>query len=128
MNVDKLVEVYIKMRDKRSQLQKEFDNEDTRIKEQQALIEEHLLEMCKETGAEGLRTSSGSVFRTVKTRYWTSDAKSMKEFILENDAFELLENRIHQTNMRTFLEENPDKMPKGLNVDSKYGITVRRAK
>lgn len=126
MNVEKLVEVYIKMRDKRSQLQKEFDNEDTRIKEQQALIEEQLLEMCKETGAEGLRTSSGSVFRTVKTRYWTSDQKSMKEFILENDAFELLENRIHQTNMRTFLEENPDKMPKGLNIDSRYGITVRR--
>ena len=126
MNVEKLVEVYIKMRDKRSQLQKEFDVEDTRIKEQQALIEEQLLEMCKETGAEGLRTSSGSVFRTVKTRYWTSDQKSMKEFILENDAFELLENRIHQTNMKNFLEENPDKMPKGLNIDCRYGITVRR--
>jgi len=25
------------------------------------------------------------------------------------------------------LEENPDLMPKGMNIDSKYSITVRRS-
>jgi hypothetical protein len=126
MNAEKMVEVYIKMRDKRSQLAKAFDDEDGRIKAQQEMIAEQLLELCKETGAEGLRTPAGSVFKTVKTRYWTSDHKSMKEFILENDAFELLEQRVHQTNMKNFLEEHPDKFPKGMNIDSKYSINVRR--
>jgi hypothetical protein len=28
--------------------------------------------------------------------------------------------------VRTFLEENPDLVPKGLNVDSEYVISVRK--
>ena len=28
--------------------------------------------------------------------------------------------------VETFLQENPDKLPPGLNVDSRYAITVRR--
>lgn len=126
MNAEQLVTVYIKMRDARQKLQREFDEAEGKIKEQQELITQSLLEMCKELGAEGLRTPVGSVFRTTKTRYWTSDFNSMKQFIKENDAFELLENRIHQTNMKTFLEENPNLMPPGMNVDSRYSITVRK--
>jgi hypothetical protein len=126
MNAEQLVTIYIKMRDARQKLQKEFDSADGRIKEQQDQVTQALLELCKDTGADGLRTGAGNVFRTVKTRYWTSDQKSLKEFILDNDAFELLENRIHQTNMKNFLEEHPDKFPKGLNIDSRYSVTVRR--
>jgi hypothetical protein len=44
----------------------------------------------------------------------------------EQGAMELLERRIHQSNMKQFLEENPDLHPMGLNVDSEYAITVRR--
>lgn len=126
MNAEQLVTVYIKMRDARQRLQKEYDEADSKVKEQQDLVTQALLELCKETGADGLRTAAGNVFRTVKTRYWTSDQKSLKDFILDNDAFELLENRIHQTNMKNFLEEHPDKFPMGLNIDSRYSVTVRR--
>lgn len=126
MNAEQLVTIYIKMRDKRQQLQREFDEVDNKIKAQQDAVTAELLDLCKEMGAEGLRTPAGSVFITTKTRYWTSDFNSMKEFIKENDAFELLENRIHQTNMKSFIEEHPDKLPPGMNIDSRYSITVRR--
>jgi len=126
LNAEQLVTVYIKMREKRQQLQREFDEADGKIKEQQDAVTQALLELCKDMGAEGLRTPAGSVFRTVKTRYWSNDWASMKEFIKENDAFELMEQRVHQTNMKSFLEENPGKVPPGLNVDSKYSVTVRR--
>lgn len=128
LNAEQLVTIYVKMRDKRQKLQQEFDEQDGKIKEQQDVVAQALLELCKDTGAEGIRTPAGSVFRTVKTRYWTSDWKSMKQFILANDAFELMEQRVHQTNMKGFLEEHPDLMPAGMNVDSKYVINVRRGK
>jgi hypothetical protein len=44
----------------------------------------------------------------------------------ENEAMELLERRIHQTNMKQFLEENPDMHPAGLQVEKEYAITIRR--
>jgi hypothetical protein len=50
----------------------------------------------------------------------------MKQFIKDNDALDLMEQRVHQTNMKNFLEENPTLMPPGMNVDSRYSITVRR--
>jgi len=126
MNAEQLVTIYIKMRDARVKLQREFDEADGRIKEQQEQVTQALLEMCKETGAEGLRTPAGSVFKTIKTRYWTSDWGSMKQFIKDHDAIDLMEQRVHQTNMKNFLEENPTLMPPGMNVDSRYSITVRR--
>jgi ATP-dependent Lon protease len=126
VNVEQLVKAYIKMRDARQQLLREFDEADAKIKQQQDAVQQALLELCKETGTDGLKTSAGTVTRTVKTRYWTSDWNSMKNFIKENDAFELLEQRVHQTNMKSFLEENPNLMPPGMNIDSRYAITVRR--
>jgi hypothetical protein len=51
----------------------------------------------------------------------------MYRFIKDHDAVELLERRVAQLNMKTFLQENPGLLPEGLNVDSKYSITVRRA-
>ena len=126
MNAEQLVTIYIKMRDARQKLQKEFDSADGRIKEQQDQVTQALLELCTDTGADGLRTGAGNVFRTVKTRYWTSDWGSMKAFIKEHDAVDLLEQRVHQTNMKNFLEENPELMPPGMNIDSRYSVTVRR--
>jgi hypothetical protein len=40
---------------------------------------------------------------------------------------ELLEKRIHQTNMKAFLEENPELIPAGLNANSEYSVTIRRS-
>ena len=39
---------------------------------------------------------------------------------------ELLEKRIHQSNMKEFMEQHPELHPPGLNVDSEYEITIRR--
>jgi hypothetical protein len=62
----------------------------------------------------------------VKKRYWTNDWHSFYAFLKEHEALELLEKRVAQTNMSTFLEENPDLHPPGLNVDSRYSVVVRR--
>ena len=107
MNAEQLVTVYIKMRDALVKLQREFDEKEGAIKAQQDIITQALLEMCKEMGAEGLRTPAGSVFKTIKTRYWTSDWGSMKQFIKDNDALDLMEQRVHQTNMKNFFRRKP---------------------
>lgn len=124
---DKLVKVYIKMRDARSQLKVKFEEEDAAIKAQMDVIESTLLDTCKKAGADSIRTAAGTVIRGIKTQYWTSDWEAMHKFVLENAMPELLERRVSQTAMKEFLKANPDKMPQGLNVDSKYTVTVRRS-
>ena len=126
IKADKLVKTYVKIRDKRKELVDQYEKEDNNLKEALELIESELLEMCKETGADSLRTEFGTVTRRVAKRYWTNDWHSFHEFLKEHGALELLEKRIAQTNMSTFLEENRDLLPPGLNVDSRYTVTVRR--
>lgn len=124
---EKLVKAYIKMRDARSALTAKYEEEDKKIKDQMGIIESYLLETCKRAGGNVSLPGVGSVIRGISTRYWTSDWESMHKFIKENDALELLERRVAQNAMKNFLESNPDKMPKGMNVESKYTITVRRS-
>ena len=128
LSADKLAEIYIKIRDARAKLKEEYEEQDAVAKEQQDLIAEQMLAICKEQNADSIKTQAGTIIRKVDTRYWTSDWESMYDFIHEHDAYPLLEKRIHQTNMRQFLEENPDLLPAGLMTDSKYTIVVRRSK
>lgn len=127
ISVDRLVAAYIKMRDRRAELLREYEEADGTVKAQMEAVESKLLDLCKEIGADTLGSKHGKVMRTVKTRYWTSDWESMHKFILEHKMPELLERRISQTTMKQLLEENPDLMPPGLNTDSRYAVTIRRA-
>jgi hypothetical protein len=124
---EKLVKAYIKMRDARAVLSTEYEAKDKEIKDQMEMIEHTLLDVCKRAGADSIKTGAGTIIRGVKTSYWTSDWESMHNFIKENQALDLLERRIAQRAMGEFLKANPDKMPKGMNVETKYSVTVRRA-
>lgn len=124
--VDKLVKVYLKMNAKHSELKSAFEAEEKKLKDQMAKVKAALLVYCKEQNLDSVKTAEGLFYRTVRTSYWTNDWESMGKFIVEHGAPELLEKRLHQGNMKQFLEEHPDLLPPGLNVDSEYSITVRR--
>ena len=123
----KLVKVYIKMRDKKAEITRKAESDVADIEEQMEIVERALLEICKQTGQDGGKTAYGSFTRSTKTRYMSTNWPAMYKFIKDHDAPELLEQRIHQTNMKTFLQDHPNLLPEGLNVDSKYSVTVRRA-
>jgi hypothetical protein len=127
-NVSDLAAVYIKIRDRRADLKKQFEAGDKDLEDQQNLLAEKMLDICKDMDADSIRTPHGTIIRSVKSRYWTNDWDSMYSFIEETGAFGLLEKRLHQTNMKDFLSENPDVYPQGLNVESQYTVVVRRAK
>jgi hypothetical protein len=126
VGLEKLTKVYLKIKAKRNELSAEFKEEDGELRKQQDAIKQALLDHCKEHDVESVRTSAGLFYRTVKTRYWTSDWESMYKFITEQDVPEFLEKRLNQGNVRQFLEENPESVPPGLNVDSEYIIAVRK--
>lgn len=127
MDANQLVKVYIKIRDAKDMKKKQMEEEIANLDVQLSAVEQELLEICKTTGQDGGKTQHGSFTRSVKTRYWTSDWDSMYKFIREHDAPDLLERRIAQGNFSQFIQENPDKMPAGVNIESKYSITVRRS-
>ena len=126
LTAEKLTSVYLKIKDKRAELSAEFKDKDAELVEQLDKVKRALLDYCEEQGVDSVKTSAGLFYRSARTRYWTSDWSSMHDFILENEVPELLDKRVNQSNMKQFLEENPTLVPKGLNVDSEYVVSVRR--
>ena len=126
VSLDKLVKAYVKIRDHRSEIKKAYDAEDTVLVDQLEAVRAALLAHCKEHGVDSVRTAEGLFYRTVKQTYWTSDWEQMHKFILEHEEPSLLDKRINQKHMREFLEDNPDLLPKGLNSNSTYTISVRK--
>jgi hypothetical protein len=124
--VEKLVKVYIKMREKQAEMASAYKEQEEALKDKMAKVKGALLEHCKEHNVESVRTAEGVFFRTLKQSYWTNDWESMGKFIVEHQVPELLEKRLHQGNVKQFLAEHPDLLPPGINVDSEYSVTVRR--
>jgi len=120
VNTEKLAKIYVKIRDKRRELEKQV----AELKEQQDTVGSQLLEICKAEGAQTIRTQFGTVSRRITKNYWTSDWDSFFKFLKENDAFSLMHQRINSTNMAQFLEENPDLHPPGLNADVNQTIVI----
>jgi|TARA_R110000824_G_scaffold125257_4_gene284259 hypothetical protein len=126
VDLSSMAATYIKIRDKRNDLRRAYEADDVALANDMKVLESEMLEVCKQSNAESIRTTAGTIIRSIKSRYTTSDWDSMYRFIQEHDAYGLLEKRLHQTHMKQFLEENPELLPMGLNVDREYTVVVRR--
>ncbi len=125
-NTEELVARYIEYRDEIAAAEEAHKQAIAKLKEPFDELAAQLLERCNDQNADSIKTASGTVSRRTSSRYWTTDWEQMYGFIKEHDAPFLLEQRIHNGNMRQFLEENPDQLPVGLQADVKYVIQVRR--
>tara|TARA_R100000908_G_scaffold52625_1_gene27901 strand:- start:309 stop:749 length:441 start_codon:yes stop_codon:yes gene_type:complete len=127
VSVKKLTEVYLKIKGERERISAEFKEADDNLVGQQDKIKSALLNYLKENDIKSVKTDVGTFYRTVKQKYWTSDWESMHKFILEHEVPEFLDKRLNQKHVREFLEDNPDLLPKGLNVDAEFALTIRKA-
>mgnify|MGYP003145195194 FL=1 len=123
---DKLTKTFLKIRAKRSLLSAEFKKEDDKLQQQQDRIKQAMLDHCERHNVQSVKSSEGLFFTSSKTKYWASDWDAMHTFIKEHNVPELLDKRINQTNMKDFLEDNPDKLPDGLEISQETSISVRK--
>lgn len=124
--MDKLARVYRRIRDKIDEVTQLRDTEIDALKEQQDQIKEVMKEQMKALGVTSVNTPGGTVVMSVKTTYTTNDWDSFNSFVVEHDAVALFQKRIHQTNMKQFLDEHPGVVPPGLNSNMEYDISVRK--
>jgi hypothetical protein len=124
--MDKLARVYRKIKTEIDTLTKDYDTKVELLKEKQDTLKFAMKDQMKALGVKSVQTEFGTVSMINKTRYSTQDWDSFKKFIIEHEVVDLLEKRIAQTNMITFLEENPGLVPPGLNAFSDFEIRVTK--
>lgn len=125
-SMDELSAQYIELRTEREQLKHNYEAEDAKFEKKMDEIESKMLTIMNSADASSISTSNAVVMRKITSRYNPTNWDAVYEMIARHKAFGVLHKRVHDTNMRQFLEEHPDEYPAGLNVDRSYQVVVRR--
>ena len=127
LNLDELVKIYLTIRNEREKLKSNWEVKDGELEQDMKSLEQSMLTVCNDTNASSIRTESGTVIRSLKERFTTNDWDNFKKFVLDNEAIDLLERRIHQGNFKEFMAEHKDEgLPPGVNVMREFTIVVRK--
>ena len=126
-NLEELVKIYLTIRGERERILHDYEALDKGLKNEMALIEQSMLAICNDTNADSIKTQNGTVIRRMSERFYCIDWANFSDFVLQHQAVELLERRIHQGNFKEFMSEHANEgLPPGVNVMKELGITVRK--
>ena len=127
VKLEELVKAYIAIRNKRDANAREFDAKDKELKAELAQLDQVMLNSCNEIDADSIKTNSGTIIKTMKENFVCSDWDNFKQYIVQEDAIDLLQQRIHQTNFKEFLSNRTDEgLPPGISSMKEFQIIVRK--
>jgi hypothetical protein len=128
MNTESLVEAYITIRGQRDKLLREYEMADGALKADIHKLEMALLDICNAVNADSIKTAHGTVMRKVNERFFCQDWDGFYRYVLDNEAPQLLERRIHQGNFKEHMKDiNGDGLPPGVSVMREFGVSVRKS-
>lgn len=127
MNINDLTSAFMAIRTERERIAADFKKVDEDLKSQQVVLEQEMLKLCSEQGADSIRTPNGTVMRGIKNRFHVLDWDSFHEFVIEHKVPQLLQKRVHESNFEEFMSgREKEGLPPGINVAREYTITVRK--
>jgi hypothetical protein len=126
MDIEKLVEGYVRARDKKAELKAEFTKKTASLDEWMARAEGVILKELQAQNLESVRTASGTAYKNVQTSATVADWDSVLGFIKENDAWTMLERKVNKTAVQEFRAMNND-LPPGVNWREEVVVNIRRS-
>jgi hypothetical protein len=127
MKLDDLVTTYLTIRTERNTLKNQWEIRDSELKADLDELERAMLVACNEINADSIRTGSGTIIKSLKETYTCGDWDNFKQFVVDNNALDLLQQRISQTNFKEFMStRQEDGLPPGISTLREFAITVRK--
>ena len=127
LNLEELVKTYLTIRTEKFNITRQFEAKDAELKADLEELERAMLVYCNEINAESVKTGSGTVIKSLREKFICNDWDNFKQYILENQALDLLQQRISDSNLKEFLSTRQDEgLPPGISSLREFGITVRK--
>jgi hypothetical protein len=131
LTVDKAVEKYVELRDRKASLKAAYESEAEQLTELQGHIEQYIREKMHELGVTSFKTDHGTAFRQYKESATVADWDTILDYIKDNDAYHLLERRVSKTAVKDLMSERRDGTyenppPPGVNFTRIESMGIRR--
>lgn len=124
-DVNKRVEQYITLRDKIKALDEEHKNKMKPFRDMLENLGGIMLQHLKAIGADSVAGKAGTVYKTVKHSASIADGDAFWGYIVENDAWDLLDRKANVTAVSDYIEQH-QAAPPGVNFTSVITVGVRR--
>lgn len=126
IDMDKRAGQYVALRDKIKDIEAKHKLELAPFKDAKEKLEAVFLQHLISINAESVRTSSGTVSRTVKHSASLADPEAFMRFVIGGEYWDMLDRKANVTAVSDFIEEN-GAPPPGVNYSSTTTVGIRRA-
>lgn len=128
MKLDELIAKYIKLRDRKAQMKKAFEEEVGKVNAVMEKMEAIILKTFQETGQTSAKTEFGTAYTSARTSATVADRDAFMAWVMADpdERLMFLENRVSKTAVEQFKAANDD-IPPGVNWSSEIVVGVRRA-
>ena len=128
MKLDELVANYIKLRDKKSQLKKQYDEKVAKVDAVMDKMEAIILKTFQDSGIDSARTDAGTAYISTRTSATVGSREEFLSWVLQDpdERSIFLENRVSKVAVEQFKAANDD-LPPGIYFRSEVTVGVRRA-
>ena len=126
VNVDTVVQAYIKLRDQRGVLKKAYDDEDALLKTKLEKLETWLMTQMQTTGSTQLGSPHGTAYQQTVFKGNCSDWPSFWNWLGQNGRFDMMEKRVSVKSIQEYYTESGE-MPPGINVSPELRVIIRKS-
>jgi hypothetical protein len=127
MKLDEVVGKYIKLRDMKTQIKREYDAKVGKVEAAMDKIEAMILKFFDENGGiQSIRTTHGTPYVQLRESVTVADRDSFFDFIRANERWDMLESRANKTAVLQHKEEHEGELPPGLNYRAERVINIKR--
>ncbi len=127
MEISKVVEIYIQLRDKKAEIKAEYDAKVSGIDATLGKAEAALLKHFQENGdIESIKTPFGTAYKSKRRSITMADWDTYFPWLQANGNWHMLERRAAKKAVEEYLEAEGT-MPPGLNLVEEITLNVRRS-
>ena len=125
MKLSEAVELYISLRDKKSEIAAARKAEEAAIQAKMDKLEVQLMGALDKLGSEGMRTPAGTAYISNRTSATVGDKDAFMRHVKQHQAFDLMDVRVNKTAVDAYAAEHGD-VPPGVNYRTERTVSIRR--
>lgn len=121
MDHEKLVRVYLKMKERRAQLERERAEIWGKMEQIQGLLLKSLLD----NKAKSMATAVGTFYIKQDVKVNCTDWETYRRWMIANDALDGVEKRVTKSFIVDFMRDNNDELPPGITALKEQVVGIR---
>lgn len=125
LNINKLVDSYVRLRDRKRNLEDDFKKRMQPYTKLMGEIEGQMMQYMHAQGVDSASTPGGTVYLSTTNRCTIKDGSAFRQWVVTNDQYELVDWRANANAVFDYIREHNGQQPPGVNPSTFTAVRFR---